>query len=197
MRILKHLLWIAPLLIILAVVGLVASSANARANEERYHESLPKSLLVQSDNFPNKEAIPTQFTCFGTGYSPNIKWSGAPEARSYVLIAMDWDAPSPRLRLFPVVHWVLYNIPATLSEIQTRATKPILDQKRIAVGMNISGSTEYAPPCPPLGQHEYVFRVYALDVDRIQPEANNKAGVMDAMKGHILTYGELVGLFGG
>src|SRR5882762_10108948 len=76
-------------------------------------------------------------------------------------------------------------------------TKPILDQKRIAVGMNISGSTEYAPPCPPLGQHEYVFRVYALDVDRIQPEANNKAGVMDAMKGHILTYGELVGLFGG
>ena len=25
----------------------------------------------------------------------------------------------------------------------------------------------YVPPCPPLGQHAYVFRVYALDVARL------------------------------
>jgi len=197
MRILKHLLWIVPLLIILAIAMMAASAANAKANEDRYHESLPRSLRVRSDNFLNKEAIPTEFSCFGTGFSPNIKWSGAPAARSYVLIAMDWDAPSPSLRLFPVVHWVLYNIPANVSEIQQRVTKPLLDQKKIAVGKNVSGSAEYSPPCPPLGQHEYVFRVYALNVDRIQPETNDKAGVMDAMKGHIVTFGELIGLFGG
>ncbi|HYR85969.1 MAG TPA: YbhB/YbcL family Raf kinase inhibitor-like protein [Terriglobia bacterium] len=196
MKILKYLLWIVPLLIILAIVGRVALTANAKADEDRYHESLPKSLQVRSDNFLNREVMPTEFSCFGTGYSPNIRWSGAPAARSYVLIAMDWDAPSPRLRLFPVVHWILYNIPANVSEIQARSTKPMIDQKKIAVGKNVGGSTEYAPPCPPLGQHEYVFRVYALDVDQIQPETNNKAGVMDAMTGHIITFGELVGLFG-
>jgi Raf kinase inhibitor-like YbhB/YbcL family protein len=197
MRILKHLLWIVPLVIILAIVGMIASTANAKANDDRYHEGLPKSLQVRSDNFLNRESMPTEFSCFGTGFAPGIKWSGAPAARSYALIAMDWDAPSPSLRLFPVVHWILYNIPPNISEIQQRSTKPMLDEKKIDAGKTISGSNEYTPPCPPLGQHQYVFRVYALNVDRIQPETNDKAGVMEAMKGHIVTYGELVGLFGG
>jgi hypothetical protein len=34
----------------------------------------------------------------------------------------------------------------------------------------------------------------SLDVDQIHPATNNRAGVMDAMAGHILAYGELIGL---
>ena len=43
-------------------------------------------------------------------------------------------------------------------------------------------------------EHQYIFRVYALDVDQIQPATNNKSGVMAAIDGHILGYGELIGL---
>jgi phosphatidylethanolamine-binding protein (PEBP) family uncharacterized protein len=60
--------------------------------------------------------------------------------------------------------------------------------------LNISGQPGYMAPCPPVGTHRYEFRVYALDVGSIQPSTKDKAGVMSAMDGHILSYGELVGL---
>ena len=69
-----------------------------------------------------------------------------------------------------------------------------LEAHKIDVAANIAGATAYAPPCPPLGVHAYQFRVYALDVDQIRPATNTRAGVMAAMAGHILAYGELVGL---
>ena len=114
--------------------------------------------------------------------------------KSYGLVTMDWDAPSPRLRLFPVVHWVLYNIPGDRTEIPEGSTNAYLERERIVPGLNIAGQPGYMPPCPPLGTHRYEFRVYALDVDQLRPASNDKAGVMKAMEGHILSYGELVGL---
>ncbi len=135
--------------------------------------------------------MPVQYSCRGAGISPQIEWSGAPDAAgSFALVSMDWDAPSPSLRLFPVVHWVVYNIPKNVTEIGENATVGV-------AGRNISGATSYLPPCPPLGVHRYVFRVYALDVNQIQPESNDKAGVMKAMEGHVVGYGELTGRSGG
>ena len=58
----------------------------------------------------------------------------------------------------------------------------------------MSGQLGYLPPCPPVGAHRYEFRVYALDVESLRPESNDRAGVMKAMAGHILAYGELVGV---
>lgn len=31
-------------------------------------------------------------------------------------------------------------------------------------GLNSAGSTGYAPPCPPMGKHHYIFNLYALDI---------------------------------
>src|SRR5262249_14434214 len=121
----------------------------------------------------------------------------APETtKSYALVAMDWDALSPRLRLFSVVHWVLYNIPASTTEIPQNSSSKSLGQSGISSGLNMSGQPGYMPPCPPLDTHRYEFRVYALDVDRIAPASNDRPGVMQAIDGHILAYGELVGLNG-
>ncbi len=184
MKILKHLLWLVPLLIVAAIVVLLTYTAYARNNEAGYHASLTRSLQVS-----------TRFSCRGAGVSPHVGWTGAPTTtKSYVLITMDWDAPSPSLRLFPIVHWVLYNIPREVNEIPEAATAGSLNERKIVAAKNIAGAAEYAPPCPPLGQHQYVFHVYALDVDEIRPAANDKAGVMKAMEGHVLGYGELIGL---
>jgi hypothetical protein len=93
-----------------------------------------------------------------------------------------------------VSHWVLYNIPAGVTEIADRATNEDLRKQNISLGLNISGGEGYTPPCPPLGTHQYIFRVYALDVGTLQTTSNSKSAVMTAMQGHILAYGELIGL---
>ena len=156
---------------------------------------MQRSFQVTSANFQQDQEIPVAYSCKGAGISPHIKWTGAPDgAKSYAMIATDWDAPSPSLKLMAVSHWVLYNIPAGVTEVAEKQTNDDLKKRNISVGLNISGAEGYAPPCPPLGTHHYVFRVYALDVDKIQPASNSRGAVMDAMHGHILGYGELIGL---
>lgn len=136
--------------------------------------------------------MPAQYSCKGAGSSPEISWTGAPAgAKSYALVTMDWDAPSPILKLMAVTHWVLYNIPAGVTEIAEKATNDDLKKQNISLGLNIAGGEGYTPPCPPLGAHQYIFRVYAIDVDTIQPASNSRSAVMAAIQGHILGYGEL------
>ena len=40
-----------------------------------------------------------------------------------------------------------------------------------------------------------MFRLYALDVDAIAPQTNNRRGVFSAMKDHVIAYGELSGFY--
>jgi Raf kinase inhibitor-like YbhB/YbcL family protein len=194
-RILKHLLWIVPSLLVIAVVSLAAYAATARSGDVTYHAKLQKTIQVSSKSFQNDQEMPVEFSCKGKSMAPAIKWTNPPDGtKSYALIAMDWDAPSPSLRLFPVVHWVLYNIPTEMTEIPEGSTNAYLTRSKIVPGLNIAGEPGYMAPCPPLGTHQYVFHVYALDADQIQPASNDRAGVMKAMEGHVLGFGELVGL---
>ncbi len=194
-RILKHLLWIVPLMVVTAAASLAAYTATVRSADAAYHSKLTKTLAVSSNSFQNEREMPANFSCKGNARAPDIQWANPPErTKSYGLVTMDWDAPSPRLRLFPVVHWVLYNIPGDRTEIPEGSTNAYLEREKIVPGLNIAGQPGYMPPCPPLGTHRYEFRVYALDVDQLRPASNDKAGVMKAMEGHILSYGELVGL---
>jgi Raf kinase inhibitor-like YbhB/YbcL family protein len=62
-------------------------------------------------------------------------------------------------------------------------------------GMNDFGRHRYGGPCPPIGAHRYFFKVYALDtVLDIDPNSQ-KAALEEAMMGHILGEGRLVGLY--
>jgi Raf kinase inhibitor-like YbhB/YbcL family protein len=50
-------------------------------------------------------------------------------------------------------------------------------------------------PCAPTGTHHYHFKVYALDTKLTLTDGSNKAQLEDAMKGHVLSTGELIGLY--
>ena len=55
----------------------------------------------------------------------------------------------------------------------------------------------YGGPCPPKGPaHRYFFKVYALDVELNLPPGATKQDVEKAMKGHILSEGQLMGKYG-
>jgi hypothetical protein len=194
-RVLKHLLWIIPSIIVVVIVLAAAYSGYARSEDAQYHSTLHKSFQVTSTKFTPDQEMPVEYSCKGVGVSPQIQWTGAPGGtKSYALLTTDWDAPSPSLRLLAVSHWVLYNIPAGVNEVPEKASNDDLKKQGITVGLNIGGTEGYTPPCPPLGRHQYIFRVYALDVDQIHPESNTRNAVMDAMHGHVLGYGELIGI---
>ena len=194
-RVLKHLLWIVPAILVIAVASLATYAATKRSADARYHAKLQKTIQVSSNSFKADQEMPVDFSCSGKSTAPDITWTyPAQGTKSYALIAMDWDAPSLSLRLFPVTHWILYNIPPQTIQIPEGSTNAALATQKIVPGLNIAGQPGYMAPCPPLGTHRYEFRIYALDVDQIQPASNDRAGVLKAMDGHILGYGELVGL---
>ena len=58
-------------------------------------------------------AIPMDHSCDGRDLSPPLSWTGTPEnTKSFALIVDDPDAPAGTW-----VHWVLYDIPATVREL--------------------------------------------------------------------------------
>jgi Raf kinase inhibitor-like YbhB/YbcL family protein len=125
-----------------------------------------------------------------------LAWANAPEGtRSWVLIAIDPDIPSSRTQFVEFVHWVLYDLPAETRSLPAQVSLHQLAELGAVMGRNGYGQRHYVAPCPVSGAHRYIYRLYALDIEDLQPRQDSKAGVWRAMQGHILAYGELVGLY--
>jgi Raf kinase inhibitor-like YbhB/YbcL family protein len=63
------------------------------------------------------------------------------------------------------------------------------------LGKNSYGKTGYSGPCPLNGVHRYFFKIYALDTKLDLGEGAEVGQLEAAMKGHILSSGELIGLY--
>ncbi|MCX8092912.1 MAG: YbhB/YbcL family Raf kinase inhibitor-like protein [Candidatus Goldbacteria bacterium] len=152
----------------------------------------PVKLTVTSPAFKDGEMIPVQYTCKGDDISPEINWSGAPKGtKSFVLICDDPDAP-----MGTWVHWVVYNIPASITKLQKCFPKDAELKNGIKQAKTSFGSSGYGGPCPPSGTHRYYFKVYAIDkMLSLDPKKSTKKEVMKAIEGSIIGYGELVGRF--
>jgi Raf kinase inhibitor-like YbhB/YbcL family protein len=121
-----------------------------------------------------------------------LTWGGAPEGtQSFTLIADDPDAPDGTW-----VHWVLYDIPPTLTSLPENVAKEKTVEGAGIQGVNSFGRIGYGGPCPPSGSlHRYFFKLYALDtLLNIKPGAS-KYDVEKAMKGHTLAKVESMGKF--
>lgn len=64
-------------------------------------------------------------------------------------------------------------------------------------GLNSFGSIGYGKPCPPRGDkpHRYVFLVLALDIESSWSPRLSYRDVVDMIKGHVIAYGCIVGLY--
>jgi Raf kinase inhibitor-like YbhB/YbcL family protein len=144
------------------------------------------SLTLTSDAFANGQSIPAKYSCIGKNISPALAWNEPPaDTKSFALIVDDPDAP-----MGTWVHWVLYNIPAS-----TRSLQENMDTGAMSVGKNSSGKMRYDGPCPPSGTHRYFFKLHALASMLTLSPGATKEQVLNAMKGHILAQGELMGTF--
>ncbi|MDI6741896.1 MAG: YbhB/YbcL family Raf kinase inhibitor-like protein, partial [Smithella sp.] len=146
-------------------------------------------MEIQSSSFKHEAMIPAKYTCDGQNISPPLSWSSAPEeTKSFALICDDPDAP---VGLW--VHWVLFNIPATVNSLPEKVSR----QEEIAGlrknGKNTSGRFGYDGPCPPSGTHRYYFKLYALDTVLDHQLGLTKDELLKAMKGRILAEAQLMG----
>jgi hypothetical protein len=139
--------------------------------------------------------IPKRYTCDGENVSPPLIWSGVPaQARSLALIVDDPDAPDPRAPRMTWVHWLLYNLPPG-SEGLPEAVSPGQLPAGTLEGVNDWRRTGYGGPCPPVGEHRYFHKLYALDV--VLPDLHRpaKAALERAMHGHVLAQTGIIGTY--
>src|SRR5437773_4824052 len=101
------------------------------------------SLTIASTAFAPDGAIPSPHTCDGKDISPPLAWSGAPAGtKSFALIADDPDAPAGTW-----VHWVIYNLPATLTDLKEKVPTATKLPDGTLQGSNDFGRTGYSGPC--------------------------------------------------
>ncbi len=153
------------------------------------------SFTLVSPSFEHQGDMPVRFTCEGADVSPALKWSGLPQGtRTLALIVDDPDAPDPKNPRMTWVHWILYNIPATVTELPEgvkTANLPAGTQE----GLNDWKRTGYGGPCPPIGKHRYFFKLYALDTALQIVKNITKSQLEKSMQDHILAKTEVVGLY--
>ena len=111
------------------------------------------TMKVTSSAFQAGQAIPTKYTCEGADVSPPLQWSGVPAgAKSLALICDDPDAP-----VGTWVHWVLYDLPATATDLVEKvpasktlslgAKQGINDFKRIGLAGHVRHPENRSVPC--------------------------------------------------
>lgn len=153
------------------------------------------ALTLTSNDFPHQGDIPKICTCDGSDQSPALSWSGVPpQTQSLVLIVDDPDAPDPAKPKMTWVHWLLYNIPTTTTEIPHAASMADLPAGTMH-GKNDWKRIGYGGPCPPIGRHRYFHKLYALDIVLPDLHQPSKAQLEAVMAGHIIEKAELIGTY--
>lgn len=174
--------------------------------------NLQGTMKLVSPAFSHNEAIPAQYTCDGTNMSPALGWSDAPDStRSFALIVDDPDAQaldnlaespsniqqrrSKAETSNPWVHWILFNIPVTISYILENTGSEGEEVAFMQGSTDFNNQTKWSGPCPPKGIHHYHFTLYALDTMLNLPAGATKEQLLSAMHGHILEQTTLIGTY--
>jgi len=216
---------------IIAAAFLVAAPAAAQA------------LKVSVDSIHSGQKIPDEYAFCnpateghvkpGADRSPRISWTKGPAGtKSYAIIVFDPDVPSirtdmnqegktlpPTLPRVPFYHWVLVDIPPTVTSLAEGAEsngrisrgKPATPTKAGVRGVNdftkaFAANEQmkgqyfgYDGPCPPWNDeivHHYHFTVYALNVPTLKLSGPfTGPDAIAAMEGHVLAKGEVVGVY--
>jgi Raf kinase inhibitor-like YbhB/YbcL family protein len=175
--------------------ALPASLTPQKLAKEILAPQMPASIAIGSRDFTANGPIPVEHSDYGEGRSPTLSWSGVPTGtRALVLLMEDPQAASP----LPFVHWIAVippwarHLPAGIPPI---ARIPVLQNAQ--QGSNSRSETGYFGPRPPAGDppHPYHFQLFALDAPLSLPAGFNRHAVIEAMKGRVLAYGEVIGTF--
>ncbi len=183
------------ILIVLVILGLAVevlykysgSRTTTFNNQDQQKINTTTPMNISSPAFADNQAIPKQYTCDGDGINPPLQFSSVPsEAKSLALLVEDPDAPTGTW-----IHWLMWNIPPTVSQIAENSVP-----EKAVQGQESSGQNVYGAPCPPSGIHHYIFTLFALDSELNLPSYSTAENLQAAMQGHIIEQAQIVGVYG-
>lgn len=153
-------------------------------------------LTVVSSAFSPNALLAPKYSEYADGVSPPLSWNAVPGAKSYAVIMEDPDSRPAT----PFVHWLAWNIPPAVTALpegvqeQPRLTEP----EGVLQGRTSRGSIGYVGPRPPVGDapHRYHFQVFALDTMLTVPFGADREQLVQAIQGHVLAKGDIVGRYG-
>ena len=163
-------------------------------------QDIPDTIAVTSSIFDHHGTVPEENSAYGDNTSIDLSWSNLPAGT--VQLAMICDDPKVveiGMMPEPFVHWVVYNIPASASGLPpgmpADAQVSLAGLEGTINGLNGTRRSGYFGPRPPVNGelHAYHFRVYALDSDLGLEAGLNKAQLLEAIDGHVLATGMLMG----
>lgn len=149
------------------------------------------SMQLSSPAFEANGAIPAKHTGEGVDVSPALSWRDAPDGtKSFAVICHDPDAPLVTPGRYGFVHWVLYNIPGSATDLAEGTDEH-------TQGVSDFGKPGYGGPMPPEGHgvHNYFFWLLALD-RALDLEAG--LGMWDLLREvepHVIGMNRLVGTY--
>jgi phosphatidylethanolamine-binding protein (PEBP) family uncharacterized protein len=134
-------------------------------------------LIIRTDAFRPGGTIPFAFSAYGANRIPSIRWKSLPAGtKSVVLLVEDPDAPTAT----PFIHWLRVSHDGGKHWIE---------------GVNSTGETGWFGPRPPAGPaHAYHFQVFAVGKS-LHGVPVNRSDLLAAMRGKVLTKGQVVGIF--
>jgi hypothetical protein len=135
--------------------------------------------------------FPPTHTCDGGNTSPRLRIRGL-SAVSVAVMAVNPFQPS----CCSFCPWLIWNLPPTGEIPPAIPRTPTVTVPVSAVqGRNDFGNIGYDGPCPPPGStHRYAFKVYGLDCLLNLEPGSTKAGLIAAMQGHVLQFGDTTAL---
>lgn len=149
-------------------------------------------MQITSPAFRQGESIPARHTGEGEDVSPALAWSQLPgETRSLVVFCHDPDAPLIASGgSYGFVHWVLYNIPADVSEVPEGT-------RDYTAGKNDFGKTGYGGPLPPNGhgEHQYYFWLLALNNEPRLEAGLTLQALLQRIEPNVIGMNRLVGTY--
>jgi Raf kinase inhibitor-like YbhB/YbcL family protein len=142
-------------------------------------------LKVTSSAFSEGGSVPARNTCDGEDLSPPLAWSGSPSGtQSMAIVVTDPDAGG-------FIHWAAANVEVNpdgggnLPEAASGSASVGVE------GSNDFGRTGWRGPCPPSGEHRYVFTVYALSGTLDLSAGFDSHQLQGALSGKIVAQGQL------
>ena len=148
-------------------------------------------LSVSTPAFTAGGDIPFENTQYRGNNFPGLSWTPGPAGtKSYAIILQDGDAMRNDA---PILHWTMANVPSTVTKLDASMMAP---PSGAQYGPNIRGAAQaYMGPRTPAGpKHRYHFQVFALDTTLGAEALATYAAMTEAMKGHVLASGEVIGL---
>lgn len=153
---------------------------------------------IKANGWLSSEQVLNGFGCAGANHSPALGWRNTPAGtKSFALTVYDPDAATGS----GWWHWVVINIPPTITRLPEAAGNPNL---RLLPSEVVQVATDFGQPgfggaCPPVGDkpHKYIFTVFALNTEKIELPKHATAALAGFMiNAHLIDKVSVTAIYG-